>query len=161
MKQLLLAVSLLALVAVLLAGCGKSEEMKQIEAAMNKEIMDKHDELMKSMGTLDELTAQIAEATKKHDELVKKFPKLAAGHDATDLVAAQEKITAAKAAMDNWMKGFKPFDMEAEHEVVISGMTTTKNTLLDMEKQFTGAIDAAKAAISAHAAAAETVAKKK
>lgn len=85
MKQMLVALSLVMLVSILLAGCGKSEEMKKMEAALNKEVMEKHDEIMKSVSRLDQLTAQIGIATTKHDELIKKYPKLTEGHTASDL----------------------------------------------------------------------------
>jgi hypothetical protein len=159
MKQMLVALSLVMLVAVLLAGCGKSEEMKKIEAALNKEVMDKHDEIMKSVSQLDELTTQIGTATAKHDEIIKKYPKLTEGHTASDLVAAQEKISAAKAAMDTWMRTFKPYDTEGKHEEVIAGLGVEKDELLALQKQFDEAITAAKVALNTHTAAAEIVMK--
>lgn len=161
MKRTLAALVFMLAVAVLVAGCGKTEEMKKLESDLNAEIMKKHDDLMKSMTGLDELTAQITAAMTKHDELVKKFPRLTAGHESADLVAAQEKITAAKAAMESWMQGFKPFDLEAKHEDVVAGMTTSKNALVAMEEQFSDAMTAAKDALAAHAKAAETVMAKK
>lgn len=160
MKQMPLALSLVMLVAVLLAGCGKSEEMKKIETALNKEMMDKHDALMKSIADLDDLTAQIDTAMTKHDALVKQFPKLTEGHTATDLVAAQEKIAAAKSAMDSWMRSFKPYDPEAKHDAVIAALGIEKDELTAMQKQFNEAISAAKVALKTHATATEIVTKK-
>jgi hypothetical protein len=157
MKQMLLALSLVMLVAVLLAGCGKSEEMKKIEAALNKEVMDKHDEIMKSVSQLDDFTAQIGTAMAKHDELVKKYPKLTEGHTAADLVAAQEKISAAKASMDTWMRTFKPYDPEGKHEEVVAGLGVEKDELLALQKQFDEAITAAKVALTTHTTSAEIV----
>jgi hypothetical protein len=159
MKQMLHALSLVMLVGVLVAGCGKSEEMKKIEAALNKEVMDKHDEIMKSVSRLDDLTAQIGTATTKHDELIKKYPKLTEGHTASDLVAAQEKISAAKAAMDTWMRAFKPYDPDGKHDMVIAGLGAEKSELLALQKQFDEAIAAGTAALNSHAAAAEIVMK--
>ena len=165
MKHVLLALSIVIAVAVLLAGCGKSAEMKKIETALNSEVMAKHDELMKSMSGLDELTAQITTAITKHDELVAKYPKLTEGHTGADLVAAQEKITAAKAAMENWMKGFKAYDPEGKHEDVVAGLTSTKDALAAIETQFTEAMTTAKDALASHTKAADDlmakVAKKK
>jgi hypothetical protein len=157
MKQMLVALSLVMLVAVLLAGCGKSEEMKKIEAALNKEVMDKHDELMKSVSLLDDLTAQIGTATTKHDELIKKYPKLTEGHTASDLVAAQEKISATKAAMDAWMRAFKPYDPEAKHEEVIARLAAQKDELVAIAKQFADAQQVAREALVTHGVAADMV----
>lgn len=157
MKHALAGLVLLIAVSILVAGCGKTEEMKKMESSLNAEIMKKHDDLMKSSSGLDDLTAQITAAMTKHDEMVKKYPKMVAGHESADLVAAQEKITAAKTAMENWMKGFKPFDLEEKHEVVLSGMTATKDALVAMEKQFDDAMSTAKGALAAHEKAAEMV----
>jgi tRNA splicing ligase len=157
MKHVLASLVLLLAVSVLVAGCGKTEEMKKMESSLNAEIMQKHDDLMKTMSGLDDLTAQITAAMTKHDEMVKKYPRLVAGHESSDLVAAQEKITAAKTAMENWMKGFKPFDLDAKHEDVLASMTVTKDALTAMEKQFNEAMGTAKEALAAHEKAAEMV----
>lgn len=160
MKQMLLALSLVVLVACLLTGCGKSDEMKKIEAALNTEVMDKHDVIMKLVPEMDGLTSRISAVMATHDSLVKKHPALTSGHTTADLVAAQEKITAAKAAMDTWMRGFRPYDPEAKHDAVIAALNVQKDELVAMEKQFAEARQAATAAITAHeAAASELIAK--
>lgn len=155
MKQALFALTLVIAVAVLLAGCGKSEEMKKIESALNTEVMTKHDGLMKAMSGLDELSGQINAAVAKHDELVAKLPKYTAGMTSTDLTAAQEKITAAKSAMDEWMKGFKPYDPKGKHEEVVAGLTSAKDALTTIEKQFGDATAMAKDAVASHTKAAD------
>ncbi len=53
MKTLQLVAILLIAVAVLFAGCGKSDEMKKLEAGLNTEVMQKHDDMMKAMSGLD------------------------------------------------------------------------------------------------------------
>jgi hypothetical protein len=157
MKQVLLALSLVVLVAGLLTGCGKSDEMKKIEAALNTEVMDKHEVIMKLVPELDLLTTRITAVTAKHDSLVKKYPALTTGHAATDLVSAQEKIAAAKATMDTWMRSFKPYDPEAKHEGVIAALNIQKDELVAIEKQFADAQQAAAEAIAAHESAADNV----
>lgn len=160
MKQMPLALSLVVLIACLVAGCGKSDEMKKIEAALNTEVMEKHDVIMKLVPDLDDLTTRISAVMATHDSLVKKHPALAAGHTTADLVAAQEKITAAKAAMDTWMRGFKPFDPDGKHDGVLAGLNVQKDELIAMEKQFAEARQAATEAITAHeTAASELIAK--
>jgi hypothetical protein len=157
MKQMLLALSLVFLVAVLFAGCGKSDETKKIEAALNAEVMDKHEVIMKLVPGLDSMTAEITRVIAKHDSLVKKYPALTAGHTATDLVAAQEKITAAKTAMDAWMRAYRPYDPDQKHEVVMAALNVEKEALTAMEKQFADARMTAADAVAAHVIAAEMV----
>ena len=73
---------------------------------------------------------------------------------------SDEKITAAKAAMDTWMRSFRPYDPDAKHDAVIAGLNVQKDELVAMEKQFAEARQAATEAITAHeAAASELIAK--
>lgn len=155
MKNMMLALFLVLMVGVLLAGCGKSEELKKLEATLNTEVMQKHDDLMKSMAGLDELTTQIDTAMAKHKQLATKYPKQAGTHNADDLMAAKDKIVAAKANMEIWMKGFKPYNMAAKHEEVMASLTRSKDELTTVQEQFTGAMTAAKDAMASHAKFAE------
>jgi len=155
MKNVMLALFLVLMVAVLLAGCGKSEELKKLEATLNTEVMQKHDELMKSIATLDELNGQIDATMAKHDELVKKYPKQTAAHKSGDLLTAKDRLAAAKKSMETWMKGFKPYDIEAKHEDVMASLTKSKDELAGMQDQFTKAITTAKDAIASHTKAAD------
>ena len=157
MKQMLLALSLVVLATLVVAGCGKSAEMKKLEAALNTEVMDKHEAIMKLVPEMDSLTSGITRVTAKHDSLVKMYPALTTGQTAADLVAAQEKISAAKAAMDAWMRGFKPYDADAKHEGVLAGLNTQKDELIAITKQFEEARLAACDAIAAHVVAADKV----
>jgi uncharacterized protein YoxC len=144
MKKLLSVAILLMAVAMLLAGCGKSADMKKLEANLNTEVMQKHDDLMKQMSGLDGLADQIAALTAKQDSLAKLFPKQFAGLQSTDLLAAKEKLQAAKSAMTAWMKNFKPYDPELKHEVVMESLAKTKGDLDVIEKQFAEATTVAK-----------------
>jgi hypothetical protein len=155
MKNMMLALFLVLMVAVLLSGCGKSEELKKIEATLNTEVMQKHDDLMKSMTTLDELSAQIDAAMAKHDELVKKYPKQTADHKAGDLMTAKDKINAAKVNMEKWMKGFKPYNMAAKHEEVMASLTKSKYELIAMQEQCNASMTFTKEAIATHTKAAD------
>ena len=151
MKTLHLVAFVLIAVAVLFAGCGKSDEMKKVEAGLNTEVMQKHDDMMKAMSSLDATAEQITTTIAKHDSLVKLFPKQLAGHDATDLLAAKEKLESDKGAMTAWMKGFKPYDPKAKHEVVMESLKKTKDDLVVVERQFQEALTTAKDAMASHA----------
>ncbi len=150
MKALQLMVVVCIAVAVLCAGCGKSDQMKKLEADLNTEVMQKHDDMMKAMSGLDETTAQIAAMVAKHDSLAKKLPKQFAGHDVKDLLAAKEKIASAKEAMSTWMKGFKPYDPNAKHEVVMESLKKTQEELVGVEHQVQEALTLAKESMASH-----------
>jgi predicted small lipoprotein YifL len=155
MKNVIAALFLVLMVAVLLAGCGKSEELKKLEATLNTEVMQKHDDLMKSMASLEVLRDQIDVAMAQHNELVKKYPKQTATHKAGDLMTAKDRLLAAKAKMETWMKGFKPYNVEVKHEEAMASLTKSKDELLAMQEQFTGAMTYAKDTIAGHTKMAE------
>jgi predicted small lipoprotein YifL len=155
MKNMMLALFLVLMVTVLLAGCGKSDELKKLEATLNTEVMQKHNDLMKSMANLDELTAQIDTVMAKHNELVAKYPKQTATHKAGDLMTARDRIAAAKTTMETWMKGFKPYNMAAKHEEVMAGLKKNNDELVAVQEQFTGVMTFAKDAIAGHTKVAE------
>jgi capsule polysaccharide export protein KpsE/RkpR len=150
MKTAQLVVGALVVFAVLFAGCGKSDEMKKLEAGLNTEVMQKHDDLMKAMSGLDATAGQITSLIAKQDSLAKLFPKKFEGQTVADLVNAKEKLEAAKAAMMTWMKGFKPYDPEMKHEMVMESLTKTKDDLATVEKQIEDAMSAAKNAVADH-----------
>jgi len=160
MKTLQMVVGVLVVSAVLFAGCGKSDEMKKLEAGLNTEVMQKHDELMKAMTGLDATAEQMTSVIAKHDSLAKLFPKKFEGHDATDLMSAKEKIEAAKGAMMAWMKEFKPYDPEMKHEMVMESLKKTKDDLGVVEKQFEDAVTTAKNAVANHTAMMDAIAAK-
>jgi len=155
MKNVIAGLFLLLMVAVLLAGCGKSEELKKVEATLNTDVMQRHDDLMKSLAGLNVLTDQIDVTMAKHNELVKKYPKQTATHKAGDLMTAKDRILAAKAKMETWMKGFKPYDVKAKHEDVMASLTKNKDELMAMQEQFTSAMTFTKDAIAGHTKMAE------
>lgn len=160
MKAAQLLVGIMVAFAVLLAGCGKSDEMKKLEAGLNTEVMQKHDELMKATAGLDASVAEITSVMAKHDSLAKLFPKKFEGHDATDLLAAKEKLQAAKEAMTAWMKGFKPYDPEMKHELVMESLKKTKDDLGVVDKQFQEALAVAKDAVANHTKLMDEIAAK-
>lgn len=155
MKTLHVVAGMFIAASLLLAGCGKSDEIKKLEASMNTEVMQKHDDLMKAMSGLDAAGEELKAALSKHDSLAKLFPKEFAGHETTDLIAANQKLEAAKASMMTWMKGFKPYDPLAKHEEVLSLLKKTLTDLGVVEQQFQEARAAATEAIAAHAKATD------
>lgn len=160
MKTLHFAAGMLVAASLLLAGCGKSDEIKKLEASLNTEVMQRHDDLMKAMSGLDAAGEELRTALSKHDSLAKLFPKEFAGQETTDLVAAKEKLEAAKASMMTWMKGFKPYDPLAKHEEVMSLLKKTITDLGVVEHQFQEARTAATEAVAAHAKATDELAAK-
>ena len=160
MNRVHVMVCLAVAVAFFFTGCGKSGEMKKLEAGLNTEVMQKHDDLMKAVSGLDATVDQITTLLAQHDSLAKLFPKDIAGHETTDLVAAKEKLAAAKGAMMTWMKSFRPYDPTAKHEEVMAQLQKTKDDLTWVSQQFDEALAAAKTAVENHTAFAAGLAAK-
>jgi hypothetical protein len=158
MKRIQLVACVLVAVALFFAGCGKSDEFKKLEAGLNTELMQKHDDLMKAMSGLDAAAERITSVIAQHDSLAKLFPKELAGHDIADLTAAKAKLDAAKGAMMGWMKGFKPFDPTGKHEEVMAQLQKSKDELSAVSRQFEEALSTAKAAVETHTKFAEELA---
>jgi hypothetical protein len=146
---------LLLLVAASLVGCGKSAEMKKLEADLNAEIQKVHMQQMSSMKVLDSLNASLDAAMAMHTELAAKYPKALEGHSADDIAAAKATIAGAKTAMDSWMKAYKPYDETLPHEQVMAQLNKDMQGLMGMQTQLDAAMKGASDVITAHAKAAE------
>jgi len=151
---------LVLVVAAALVGCGKSADMKKLEADLNAEIQKVHESQMASMKVLDSLTASLDAATAVHTELAAKYPKALEGHSADDIAAAKEQIAGAKSAMDSWMKAYKPYDVSLPHEQVMAQLNKDMEGLMGMQTQLAAAMKTASDVITSHAKAAAEVAAK-
>lgn len=148
---------LLLVVAAALVGCGKSADMKKLEADLNAEIQKVHEKQMASVKVLDSLTASLDAAMAKHTELAAKYPKALTGHAADDIVVAKEQIAGAKSAMDAWMKAYKPYDETLPHEQVMAQLNKDMEGLMAMQTQLDGAMKSASDVITGHTKAADEV----
>jgi hypothetical protein len=155
MKHLAFAALAVLLLAGLLAGCGKSGDQLKLEADLNAEVLKLHDAGMAAMKEATATMGGIETTLGKHDSLVKAFPKQTAGHPADDLTAATEKLKAARAAMDTWMKSYRPYDKDVKHDAVMAQMTKEKEALTKINADIQAAVTAGKAAIGAHQKAAD------
>lgn len=147
---------LLFVLAAALVGCGKSADMKKLEADLNAEIQKVHMKQMSSMKVLDSLTASLDATMAKHTELAAQFPK-APVHPVDDIAAAKEQVAAAKSAMDSWMKAYKPYDETLPHEQVMAQLNKDMQGLMGMQTQLDAAMKGASDVITSHAKAAEEV----
>ena len=153
MKQVMTAAAVA--VALLLAGCGKSDAQRALETGLNDEITKMHDAGMGLYNQAKDLTGQIDAAIASHDSLANKYAKKFTGHSADDLRAAKDKVTAAMASMDAWMKDFKPYDPEVPHEQVLVSLNKTKDDVMKVKADLEGAIGGAMASMDAHKAFVE------
>jgi paraquat-inducible protein B len=160
MSKRILPLLFVLAVAVLIAGCGKSAQMKQMEADLYKSVTSMHDEGMALMNKANEALAGIDAAIAENEKLAAAHPKEVAAHSMDDLTAAKQKLNSAVVSMKEWMSGFKPYDPEKKHEEVMAELTKTKDGIAKVKVNFDEAIAAAKTAVDTHTAfAAELMAK--
>jgi hypothetical protein len=159
MRRLILPLLLVLSVAVLIAGCGKSAEMKQMEADLYKSITSMHDQGMALMNKANEALAGVDASIAENEKLAAAHPKEVAAHSMDDLTAAKQKLTGAVASMKEWMSGFKPYDPTMKHEEVMAQLTKTKDGIAKVKRNFDEALAAARTAIDTHTAFAAELAK--
>jgi paraquat-inducible protein B len=151
MKTTLYAMIALMVVAVAFVGCGKSEAEKKVEQELSTAVTKLHDEGMKIMKEIPELTGKVDLAVAAHDSLAKLYPKQTEGHSAVDLTAAKEKLAAASASMEKWMKEAKKYTPEMKHADALALLNQQKTELGKITGEATAAVDAAKTALASHA----------
>jgi hypothetical protein len=155
MKQALAAVITLALVALVVTGCGKSADQLKMEGDLSKQITALHDGLMAKIPQVKELLAKIPELSAQGEMLAKKYPKQAEALKTGGLKSASEMLVKAKSSMEAWMKGFKPYDVEMKHDDVMKALTTQKDDLTKMKGEFDTAITGATAAVDTYSKTVE------
>jgi len=142
-------------VAVLVAGCGKSEEFKKLESTLYASVASLHDEGMAMMNKGADLSAQLDRAIAMYDSLAAKYPKQFEGQSSDDLKAAKEKLANATTSMKDWMAGMKPYDPSMDHTEVMAQLTKEKDSITKVKTDFQDAITSATAALEKHKAFAE------
>ena len=166
MKNVLVMMTVLILVSLLAAGCGKSADQLKMEGDLAKEITTLHDGLMAKMPQISDLLNKIPELSAQGEMLAKKYPKAAEALKTDGLKSASEMLVKAKSSMEAWMKGFKPYDVEMKHDDVIKALTQQKDDLTKMKGEFDTALTGATGSVETYSKTiedltAKTVAKKK
>jgi uncharacterized membrane protein len=155
MKQVVILSVLMIAAAVLIAGCGKSEEFKKLESDLYASVTAMHDDGMSMMNKGKDLSAKIDDAIAKYDSMAAKYPKQFQGQSSDDLKAAKEKLATATTSMKEWMAGMKPYDPTMDHTEVMAQLTKAKDGVTKVKADFQDAISAATTALDSHKALAE------
>jgi len=160
MKRTALFSVLLVAAAVLIAGCGKSEEFKKLESTLYASVTAMHDDGMLLMNKGTDLSAKIDDAIANYDSMAAKYPKQFEGQSSDDLKAAKAKLATAAASMKEWMSGMKPYDPTMDHTQVMDQLSKAKDGVTKVKADFQDAITSATTALENHKALAEQMATK-
>ncbi|MEW6510829.1 MAG: hypothetical protein AB1428_07710 [Bacteroidota bacterium] len=158
MRTHILPLVAMLVVALLLAGCGKSAEMKQMESDLYASVTKAHDEGMALMNKANDMSAKVDEAIANFQKLASDHPKETAGHSMDDLSTAKQKLSAAVASMKEWMAGFKPYDETMNHEEVMIQLNGAKEGVTKVKTSLEEALTAATTAIDSHKTFADEIA---
>jgi len=150
----------LAIAGLVLAGCGKTSEQKQVEEELWTKVKTLHDETMSQIMEFGGLEQQIDEAVARHEDLAKRYPRQMKDHNADNLQAARAELEALREKMDIWMKDFKPYDEALAHADAIASLGESQKWLMSAKAEISSAVTRAKAVLEEHQAAAEVVMKK-
>ena len=160
MKQIAILSVLMIATAVLIAGCGKSEEFKKLESDMYASVTAMHDDGMSMMNKGNDLSAKIDDAIAMYDSMAAKYPKEFQGQSSDDLKAAKAKLATATTSMKEWMSGMKPYDPTMDHMQAMAQLTMAKDGAAKVKADFQDAFSAATTALDNHKALAEQMAAK-
>lgn len=158
MKHFAIFSVLMIAAAVLIAGCGKSEEFKKLESDMYASVTAMHDDGMSMMNKGNDLSAKIDDAIAMYDSMAAKYPKQFEGQSSDDLKAAKEKLSTATTSMKEWMSEMKPYDPTMDHMQVMAQLTKSKDGITKVKADFQDAFSAATTALMSHKAFAEDMA---
>ena len=158
MKHFAIFSVLMIAAAVLIAGCGKSEEFKKLESDMYASVTAMHDDGMSMINKGNDLSAKIDDAIAMYDSMAAKYPKQFEGQSSDDLKAAKEKLSTATTSMKEWMSEMKPYDPTMDHMQVMAQLTKSKDGITKVKADFQDAFSAATTALMSHKAFAEDMA---
>ncbi|HUI66187.1 MAG TPA: hypothetical protein VL126_15190 [Bacteroidota bacterium] len=145
----------LVAIGILLGGCGKSDELKKLEASLYGAVGKMHDDGMILMSKGSAMSGKLDQAIAMIDSLAKKYPKQFAGHNTDDLKDAKAKLDTATSSMKQWMADYKPYDENMGHEEVMAQLSKAKDGITKVKSDFQSALSAASTALENEKAFAE------
>lgn len=147
------SVILVALVALVLIGCGPSAEQKKMVADLTAEVTGMVDNVKNSLGKLDNVSGEITAAIAGADSLAQKNPKDAAAiTDAVNqLKTAKERLMSVKDNVNSWVAAFKVPDLATMgFDKTMAQLKQDKEQLTTATSEIEGALGAANTALDGY-----------
>jgi len=145
----LLRLTVLILISAFVVACGSGEgddsstesAQKNQQAALYKEVIDIHDEVMPKMRDINELLQSIdgriseykADSLLNSDQIAEK----------QNLESTRELLEEANEGMMQWMRDFEQITDDQEHEVVINYLTEEKRKIEKIREDILAVIEEA------------------
>ena len=150
MKYLRVSTLLISLLALLFAGCGKSQEEKKMEADLNSELNTLKKVVESSLSGFAELRNKLDSTRQMHNELQKKYAKKMNNHSADDITTAGRMLETAKEEAEVTLTNLSSYKEQLPHDQAMKGLNRNKETLVKTKDRVTEAMQSATAAISNH-----------
>ncbi len=150
MRPCVVFLVLVAALALICSGCGKTQEQQKMESAMNAEVMALQKDVKSNLAGFTDLQARLDATLRMHEELVKKYSKKMKGHNADDISAAKQGLGAAKGEAENVLKTLTAYDKKMDHDQAMPKLKKDKESLIKIKDVVLGAAGTATAAIANH-----------
>jgi hypothetical protein len=160
MNYLRASTLLVSFLALLFAGCGKSQEQKKMEADLNSEVNALKKEVESSLSGFDELRNKLGATLQMHNELQKKYAKKMKNHSADDITTAGRMLETAKEAADVALANLSSYKEQLPHDQAMKALNQNKEALVRAKDRVAEAIQSATAALSNHEQMKNTLTKK-
>jgi hypothetical protein len=157
------AVTLIPVVALLIAGCGPSEEQKKMQADLTNQVAEMANATQASLGKMDDITAQVASAIASMDTLAKRFPKdtVVIAGASNQLKSANERLASVKENVSAWLSNYKsPDPSKMKFDELISDLKKSKDDLTSANGEIEGALSNATSALDGYKSVAANIATK-
>ena len=150
MRFSLVSFALVAALALVCSGCGKTQEQQKIESGMNAEVMALQKDVKSNLAGFTNLQARLDATLKMHEELVKKYAKKMKGHTADDVAAAKQGLDAAKGEAETALKALTAYNKKMDHDQAMPMLKRNKESLMKTKDVVATATSAANTAIANH-----------
>ena len=141
---------LVAALALVITGCGKTQEQQKMENALNAEVKTLQNDVESSLASFAGLQARLDATLKMHKELAKKYAKKMKGHTAEDVTAAKKGLDAARNEAETALKALTTYNKEMNHEQAMLKLKQDSKSLTMIKDKIVGAMSAADSAIANH-----------
>lgn len=143
-------VTLVAVLALAVIGCGPSAEQKKMLSDLTSEVTTMINDTKSSLGELDGVGSQLTSALASGDSLKMKFPKDSTAVQAalTQLNAAKARVMGVKDNVEAWINSYKAPDLaNMKFDNVIADLKKAKDDLSEAKTEVQGAMSAASTAL--------------
>ena len=145
MRFSLVSLVLVAALALVCSGCGKTHEQQKVESNLNAEVMALQKDVESDLAGFTDLQARLDATLKMHEELVKKYARKMKGHTADDVAAAKQGLDAAKGEAETALKVLTTYDEKMDYGQAMQTLNQDRESLRKIKDVVAVAVSVANA----------------